>query len=158
MFDHGKHIQIIEENLKRKPQYLWRYVKDCFGCSKEQDCAIEYKSQLISTPKKIANIFSQQFASVSTHSKTNNNTILQPDLCDAIKKFRTSMSVGPDLIPGPFVKACAELFARTLASIFCNALRSEFFTNLSKKAYVVPIRKSEKQTDYKTVSLLCVFS
>ncbi|MDD9361315.1 MAG: reverse transcriptase family protein, partial [Anaplasma sp.] len=83
------------------------------------------------------------------------------DVLFAIKKLSRSMSVGPDNIPGPIVKAYAELFAPTLAVIFDKSLKSGLFPEFWKASDVVPVHKSGKKTaasNYRPVSLLCVFS
>lgn len=79
----------------------------------------------------------------------------------AIKKLRDSMSVCPDNILGPIVRAYTELFLPTLAAVLNRSVRSCTFPELWKTCNVAPAYKYGKKSvtsNHRPVPLLSVVS
>jgi hypothetical protein len=87
--------------------------------------------------------------------------VFDSDVRQAIRRLKTTKSVGPDGIPSFINKACSEIFVPVLKHIFNISLSNGGFPSLWKEAAVVPIFKKGSSvlvTNYKSISLLNNFS
>jgi hypothetical protein len=99
---------------------------------------------------------------VSTNAKYLN--ILGVDeniVLSAIRRLKSTMTAGPDLVPSFLIKDCGAVLAKPLTYIFNLILKSSIFPVAWKMSHVTPVFKSGDRSDvtnYRPISLICNFS
>jgi len=138
---------------------------------------IKSGDNFITEPQLIAEAFADHFRSIFNSSSAtqvhynpvettssdflNVPFVFDSDVRRAIRRLKSTKSVGPDDIPSFIIKGCSEIFVPVLKHIFNLSLSNGVFPSLWKEAAVVPIFKkgsSALVTNYRPISLLNNFS
>ena len=136
--------------------------------------SITFNNKIATTPKHIANCFTQTIRKHATH-KTNihinrathhiqgyNITLTTSQVQEAIKQNINNNSQGPDILNIRHLKHMGPLGLAFLTSMFKTALNKNIIPHTWKLANIVPIPKPNKDTDngtsYRPISLLSVIA
>ena len=139
--------------------------------------SITFNNKIATTPKHIANCFTKHFTKTVKHTthKTNrhinrathniqgyNITLTTSQVQEAIKQSKNNNSQGPDKLNIRHLKHIGPLGLAFLTSMFKTALNKNIIPHTWKLANIVPIPKSNKDTDkgtsYRPISLLSVIA
>lgn len=170
--DRVMYLDGVENSLVTNPRQFWKYIGQHFKENATNISLLE-NSVLISEPSEVASAFANHFSKVVT--PTNPVTIpkftvgstLSPfrisdnEVLAAIKKLKSSKSVGTDKIPSFIIKGCSSVLVPALTYLFNFSLSSSVFPELWKYALIVPIFKKGSRLnvgDYRPISLLNSFS
>ena len=74
-------------------------------------------------------------------------TINECDVLAALKTTNITKECGADDIPGRMLRECAEQIAFPITSLFNKSLKAGIFLSCRKKAYTVPVFKSDERDD-----------
>ena len=164
----------IFKTAKQAPKSFWKFFrKKCKDLSPNN--SILKDGSLLTDPQAISEEFASFFKSVydplpSTYSVPTNNLsdqnfslhqCTESEVLSAIKKLKTTRTVGPDQIPSYVLKACSEFLAPPLTFIFNLSLSSCVFPTDFKTSYVTPVPKkdnSNKLENFRPISILSSFS
>jgi hypothetical protein len=114
-----------------------------------------------------ADFFVQAFVSLDVSTdRTSGNSLNIPELDEdtvlsAIRRLKSAMTAGPDLVPSFLIQDCGAVLAKSLTYIFNLILKSSIFLVAWKMSHVTPVFKSGDRshvTNYRPISLICNFS
>lgn len=175
--DRRTYNQRVESNLTHKPDSFWRFVK--LQYKNIHEINIVENGQLVNSdlvPDKFATHFSSVFEKGKVLAKnipfsdiicTDSKPLVLPpfinarDVLGAIKSLKCSKTSGPDQIPSFIVKGCMNTLAPVLCRLFNMCLNTGHFPDSWKISSTVPVPKKGNLTlvtNYRPISLLCVFS
>ena len=137
--------------------------------------SITFNNKIAITHKHIANCFTKQFTNTVKHAtnKTNRHggthniqgytiTLTTSQVQEAIKQSKNNNLQGPDKLNIRNLKHLSTLELAFLTSMFKTALNKNIIPHTWKLANIVPIPKSNKDTDkgtsYRPISLLSVIA
>jgi hypothetical protein len=166
-------LKSIDNNLKSQPQHFWKYVSN-FRNQRSGSIQLEVNGSHLVQPNAVADAFARHFQSVynnncptdfSPLAQSSEFLSLAPisdaDVCKAIKRLKSSKSVGLDDIPGFIIKGCSDIFIPILRHIFNLSLTQQYFPTVWKEAAIVPIFKRGSHaavSSYRPISILNNFS
>ena len=172
---------------KTTSKEMWEKIKAIEGRKEVHDIILKDENQIISNPTEIANIFAKQFAENSSdkhydrkflkHKKKSdkqldaylesiehnneaplNSPTSMKELSEVIEISKNS-SPGPDEIPNILIKNLPKEAHESILEIFNIIWTEQIFSDLWRKAIVVPIPKPKKsrfeKESYRPISLTC---
>ena len=83
------------------------------------------------------------------------------EIIKIIKSFSNNKSAGPNSLPTPILKNCADVLSFPISYLVNLSFTTREFPNLCKIAKVIPLFKKGDPLDcsnYRPISLLCTFS
>ena len=171
--DYDFYLQNIENNLISDPKKFWSYFKKNNSLPNN----IFYNNMSYNNDNDIANVFADYFSSVYKSSSVydRSSTIFDSssfdlikidhitfdDVMSAIKKLKSSLSVGVDKIPSFIVKGCADGLIYPLLILFNLSLNTKTFPDAWKQTKIIPILKKGIVNDcknYRPIAILSPFS
>ena len=166
------------EKIRTNPKFFYAYAKSLSTVRVGIGPLINSSKQLISGPRKMAEILSEQYSSVFStprHSSMLPANILFPedpgydpspslrtvsfsdlDLMEAMEELSPNSAPGPDGFPAILLKKCNESLARPLAQIWRKSLQSGEIPESCKTATITPIHKGKSRAaakNYRPVAL-----
>jgi len=162
--------------IKNNPKFFFAFAKRFSKVKIGIGPLIDSAKQLISAPRKIAEILSEQYSSVFSSPRhdnismdtlfPNNETINTPNLCDinfsdteladAMEELASNAAPGPDGFPAILLKKCSTALSSPLARIWRTSLRSGEIPPICKSATITPIHKGKSRAvpkNYRPVAL-----
>jgi hypothetical protein len=171
--DRFRWLKSVDENLKSHPKQFWKYVSQ-FRKKNTDLIHLEISGTLINKPRDVGEAFATHFQSVygsscsGTFPFINQSTDVLPlapisnsDVPNAIKRLRSTKSVGLDGISSFIIKGCSDIFVPVLKFIFNLSLFQNAFPNLWKQAVIIPVFKKGKTSsieNYRPIAILNNFS
>ena len=164
------------ENKKADTTKLFKLLKHLNGGTQAStNEAIKFKGKYITTPKKIADRFNNQYSSVIRHVSTKTartvtkdikkNKAADSDLITtdktrtAIKKAKASKALGPDKLSTLHLKNLGDAGLQYLTDLFNLSIQTGQIPAIWKTSTIIPLLKpgkpAEESTSYRPVSLLC---
>jgi hypothetical protein len=166
-------LKSIDNNLKSQAQHFWKYVSN-FRKHKSGSIQPEVDGAHLDEPSAVAAAFAKHFQSVYNNhcpmgfpplSQSSEFLSLAPisdlDVCKAVKRPKSSKSVGLDDIPGFVIKGCSGIFIPILRHTFNLSLPRQHFPTSWKEAAIVPVFKRGSPaaaSNYRPISILSNFS
>ena len=163
------------ENIKSNSKYFFSYAKSFSKIHVGIGPLLNSANTLVSNAKSMADILSDQYASVfsqprfenrdatelfpdkpAENSSLNNIYFTEEDLMDAIKEVSTNSASGPDEFPAMLLKQCSQAISRPLHMIWQKSLNTGTIPGLCKTANIVPIHKGKSRAiakNYRPVAL-----
>ena len=160
--------QCAISNITKNSKFFFQYAKRFAKVKSDIGPLMNEKEEYVSDPKGMADMLSQQYASVFTTPRnvTPTEDIPDPsitdfdmnedDFIDAIDELKPNAGAGPDGFPAIFLKLCKFTLARPLY-IFWKKCFDEGTIPLSlKKSLITPIHKGGSKatkSNYRPVAL-----
>ena len=159
--------------IKENPKYFFKFAKAKSKVRETIGPLSDGKGAHVDTPKDLANILNEQYASAFSVPKAeaavgkaddffDENTKLS-DVCfsigdvkEAMKSFREDAAPGPDYFPAAVLKYCADTLADPLYSLLRKSLDTGKLPNQFKRAIVTPLYKGGDRStpsNYRPVAL-----
>lgn len=171
--DYTSYLQTTENNLISNPKKFWSY----FNKHNLLPNTIYYNNISYDGDDEIANVFASYFSSVyaSSTDYDSNTAVLDCCLSDiikienitymdvvlAIKKLKSSLTVGVDNVPSFIVKGCSDAFIYPLLILFNLSLKTSVFPDVWKQTKIIPVFKKGDANDcknYRPIAILSPFS
>ena len=165
------------EKIKLNPKYFYSYAKSYSKVHVGVGPLMNSSKELISGPRKMAEILSEQYSSVFStprHDKIPANTLFPEDpgyepypslqtvsfsdfdLMEAMEELSPNAAPGPDGFPAILLKKCKESLAQPLALIWRKSLKSGEIPESCKTATITPIHKGKSRAtakNYRPIAL-----
>ncbi|CAB4022776.1 RNA-directed DNA polymerase from mobile element jockey-like, partial [Paramuricea clavata] len=177
----------IEDCARAKdPKQSWKLINNLLGKNNKSNNISQLKVEdvIISDDIKIAESFNDFFVNIgaklaneieinSTDFTSFQSVPSRPDIqfkfseisthevCLQLRNLKTSKSTGIDTIPARALKIAAEIISPSLTWIFNLSIKTGIYVEEWKKAWVLPIYKSEdrqKCENYRPISILPIIS
>ena len=162
--------------IQNNPKYFFTFAKRFSRVKVGIGPLIDSAKQLISAPRKIAEILSEQYCSVFSPPRydnismdtlfPDNESINTPNLCtisftdtelvDAMEELSANAAPGPDGFPAILLKKCSTALSLPLARIWRTSLRNGEIPPICKSATITPIHKGKSRAapkNYRPVAL-----
>ena len=161
------HQQIEQEeravgNIKENPKYFYSYAKSFSKVKVGIGPLINTAKRLISDPRQMASILSDQYASVfsqprynsddpetlfpgddSNHQTIQDIQFTQDELESAMKDVALNSAAGPDGFPALLLKKCSHTLVHPFFLIWRKSLDTGVFPENRKVAKIIPIHKGK---------------
>ena len=172
------YVKSVSNNIKSDPKAFWAFFK-----AKNRQTTITSTmtrdNNIFETPQQIVNEFANFFTEVFTHNSPNVNNVCdfnpseisvntmhpfqvsEREVEKSLKKLKSSMTAGPDLVPSFLLRDCATVFAKPLSIIYNMILKTCRFPLLWKLSRVSPIYKAGDRSEisnYRPVSIMNNFA
>lgn len=173
--DYKNYINHVENSIIENPKKFWAFVSNKKKSSNIPN-SMTLDNEKFEGPTEVVKAFSSFFSSVYEKSEKNpilkadqeayNNTAIninfipRESILKKIENLDIRKGAGPDEIPPIFVKSCGKFLLEPLFILYNKSLTEGTFPSSWKIAKSVPIFKSGKRNDitnYRSVSILCVF-
>ena len=163
------------ESIKSNSKYFFSYAKSFSKVKTGIGPLLDAANSLISNTKKMAEMLSDQYSSVFSHPKHQNNNpeelfpeqpagpgsisnilFTEEELIEAMKEIRCNSASGPDEFPAMILKQCAHAIAPPLFMIWRNSLNTGIIPTICKTANIIPIHKGKSRAvpkNYRPVAL-----
>ena len=166
------------DKIKRNPKFFFSYAKKCSKVRVGIGPLINSTKQLISAPREMAEILSEQYSSVFStprHANTSTDTLFPEvaeeipsspilnsisfsnlDLMEAMEELSPNSAPGPDEFPAILLKKCSEALSHPLTTIWRKSLKSGEIPPPCKTATITPIHKGKSRAtpkNYRPVAL-----
>ena len=163
------------ENIKANPKFFFSYAKKFSKVKTTIGPLINSAKTLISAPKKMAEILSEQYCSVFSTPRHENSPphILFPkedttgpsltdilftdeELREAMKELSDNAAAGPDGFPAILLKRCCFNLCAPLGKIWRKSLQDGVVPPICKTATIIPIHKGKSRAapkNYRPVAL-----
>ncbi|CAB4022158.1 Hypothetical predicted protein, partial [Paramuricea clavata] len=170
----------------KDPKQSWKLINNLLGKNNKSNNISQLKVEdvIISDDIKIAESFNDFFVNIgaklaneieinSTDFTSLQSVPFRPDIqfkfseisthevCLQLRNLKTSKSTGIDTIPARALKIAAEIISPSLTWIFNLSIKTGIYVEEWKKAWVLPIYKSEdrqKCENYRPISILPIIS
>ena len=136
--------------------------------SKRTPCSIKNNDVLLFNPVKIAENFNFFFTNIGPNiakripkGRKSPMTYLNDEIVKIIKSFSNNKSAGPNSLPTPILKNCADVLSFPISYLVNLSFTTGEFPNLCNIAKVIPLFKKGDPLDcsnYRPISLLSSFS
>lgn len=177
---HAENKQLTEaravEKITKNPKFFYAYAKRFSKVRVGIGPLINSAKQLITAPRKMAEILSEQYSSVFSHPCLDNIstdtlfphsdvlnspnithiTFSDAELCDAMQDLSPNAAPGPDGFPAILLKKCSTSLSPPLAKIWRSSLSSGEIPAICKTATITPIHKGKSRAvpkNYRPVAL-----
>ena len=165
------------DKIKTNPKFFYSYAKSFSKVHVGVGPLINSSKQLISGPRRMAEILSEQYSSVFStprHDKLPLDTLFPEDpeympspslstisfcdydLSEAMEELSPTAAPGPDGFPAILLKKCSVALAHPLALIWRKSLKTVEIPESCKTATITPIRKGKSRAvpkNYRPVAL-----
>ena len=153
--------------IKKNPKYFFSFAKSFSQVKIGIGPLIDAAKGLISCPLKMAEILSEQYASVfsqpryssdspselfpdvAPHSGLSDVFFSESDLLQAIEELKPNSSAGPDEFPANLLIMCRHSLVRPLFSIWRCSMNTGEVPATCKFANIVPIHKGKSKAEAK---------
>ena len=116
--------------------------------SKRTPCSIKNNDVLLFNPVKIAENFNFFFTNIGPNiakripkGRKSPMTYLNDEIVKIIKSFSNNKSAGPNSLPTPILKNCADVLSFPISYLVNLSFTTGKFPNLCKIAKVIPLFK-----------------
>jgi hypothetical protein len=169
-------LKSVYSNLTTQPKQFWNYISK-FKNNYHTVTQIKSGDSFIAEPQLFAEAFADYFRSIFNSSSAtqvhysplettssdflNVPFVFDADVRRAIRRLKSTKSVGPDDIPSFIIKGCSEILVPVPKHIFNIGLSNGGFPSLWKETTVAPVFKKYIRalvTNYTPISLLNNFS
>ena len=170
----------------KDPKQSWKLINELLGKNNRANNVAQLKTDdiIITNDRKIAESFNDYFVNIGAKlaneiennlldSNSSENNFFRPDIQFKfseinqhevflqLDKLKTSKSTGIDNIPARALKISAVIITPSLTWIFNSSIKTGIYVDEWKKAWVLPIFKSEdrqKCENYRPISILPIIS
>ena len=177
---HSENRSLLESRaigkIKNNPKFFFTFAKRFSKVKIGIGPLIDSAKQLISAPRAIAEILSEQYSSVFSsprHGRISidelfpeNESLTSPnistinftdlELADAMDELASNAAPGPDGFPAILLKKCSAALSPPLARIWRTSLNSGEIPSICKSATITPIHKGKSRAvpkNYRPVAL-----
>ena len=163
------------EKIKTNPKFFFSFAKRFSKVKVGIGPLIDSTKKLISAPRKIAEVLSEQYSSVfssplhedisidtlfpdedSDCPSLSDITFTNTELADAMEELASNAAPGPDSFPAILLKNCSSALAPPLARIWRTSLATGEIPSICKSATITPIHKGKSRAapkNYRPVAL-----
>ena len=178
--DENRHLTEARavEKIKSNPKFFYTFAKRFSQVKIGVGPLINSAKQLISAPRKMAEILSEQYSSVFSAPRhdnismdslfpdldndmpkspsLSNITFTDAELAEAMNELSSNAAPGPDCFPAILLRKCSTSLSSPLARIWRTSLRTGQIPDVCKTATITPIHKGKSRAvpkNYRPVAL-----
>ena len=170
-FEEQKAVQ----SIRRNPKYFFTYAKKFSKVKIGIGPLIDVANRIVNCPKKMAEMLSEQYQSVSSRPHYSNNlpyflfpeepqneatlsliTFSDSELEAAMRELPSNAAAGPDGFPAILLKKCCSALCSPLASIWRKSLIEGKVPSICKQALIIPVHKGKSRSlpqNYRPIAL-----